>query len=38
MIETIDATPKINGAGDGQMVRAIVEKIVESTLSDPNAC
>ncbi|KZN84063.1 Geranylgeranyl pyrophosphate synthase [Penicillium chrysogenum] len=38
LIETIDATPKINGAGDGQMVRAIVEKIVESTLSDPNAC
>ncbi|KAI2728144.1 hypothetical protein CBS147354_2677 [Penicillium roqueforti] len=37
LIETIDATPKINGAGDGQMVRAIVEKIVESTLSDPNA-
>ncbi|CAI7573773.1 unnamed protein product [Penicillium glandicola] len=37
LIEKIDATPKINGAGDGQMVRAIVEKIVESTLSDPNA-
>lgn len=38
LIEMIDATPKINGAGDGQMVRAIVEKIVESTLSDLNAC
>jgi geranylgeranyl diphosphate synthase type 3 len=37
LIEMIDATPRINGAGDGQMVRAIMEKIVESTLSDPSA-
>ncbi|EKV06240.1 Geranylgeranyl pyrophosphate synthetase, putative [Penicillium digitatum] len=37
LIEKIDAMPKIDGAGDGQMVRAIVEKIVESTLSDSNA-
>jgi geranylgeranyl diphosphate synthase type 3 len=34
LIETIDATPRINGAGDGSMVRAIVDKIVETTLSD----
>ncbi|KAJ5985904.1 hypothetical protein N7522_013100 [Penicillium canescens] len=37
LIEAIDETPRVNGAGDGQMVRAIVDKIVESTLSDPSA-
>ncbi|KAJ5481921.1 hypothetical protein N7475_000733 [Penicillium sp. IBT 31633x] len=37
LIESMDAAPEINGAGDGQMVRAIVEKIVESTLSDSSA-
>ncbi|OQD78481.1 hypothetical protein PENDEC_c001G01546 [Penicillium decumbens] len=34
LIEMIDATPRINGAGDGQMVRAVLHKIIESTLSD----
>jgi geranylgeranyl diphosphate synthase type 3 len=34
LIEAIDATPQINGAGDGSIVRAIVDKIVETTLSD----
>ncbi|KAJ5301355.1 hypothetical protein PENANT_c023G04803 [Penicillium antarcticum] len=37
LIEAIDETPRINGAGDGQLVRAIVDKIVESTLADPSA-
>lgn len=34
LIEMIDASPRINGAGDGQMVRAVLHKIVETTLSD----
>ncbi|KAJ5771328.1 uncharacterized protein N7511_003379 [Penicillium nucicola] len=37
LIEAIDETPRINGAGDGQLVRAIVDKIVEYTLADPSA-
>jgi geranylgeranyl diphosphate synthase type 3 len=37
LIEAIDETPRVNGAGDGQMVRAIMDKIVQSTLADPNA-
>ncbi|KAJ5082455.1 hypothetical protein N7532_011498 [Penicillium argentinense] len=34
LIEMIDATPQINNAGDGEMVRAVLYKIVDSTLSD----
>ncbi|KAJ5682484.1 hypothetical protein N7462_005649 [Penicillium macrosclerotiorum] len=34
LIEMIDATPRINGAGDGDMVRAVLQKIVDTTLSD----
>lgn len=37
LIELIDATPRINGAGDGEMVRAVLHKIVDSTLSDESA-
>ncbi|CAI7674226.1 unnamed protein product [Penicillium manginii] len=37
LIELIDATPRINGAGDGEMVRAVLNKIVDSTLSDESA-
>lgn len=37
LIEMIDATPRINGAGDGSMVRAVLQKIVETTLSDEAA-
>ncbi|KAJ5161622.1 hypothetical protein N7492_007014 [Penicillium capsulatum] len=37
LIETIDATPRINGAGDGEMVRVVLNKIVDTTLSDDNA-
>lgn len=34
LIEAIDATPRINGAGNGEMVRAVLNKIVETTLSN----
>jgi geranylgeranyl diphosphate synthase type 3 len=37
LIEMIDATPRINGAGDGTLVRAVLHKIVETTLSDDAA-
>jgi geranylgeranyl diphosphate synthase type 3 len=37
LIEMIDATPRINGAGDGELVRAVLNKIVDSTLSDEKA-
>nr|AAK11525.2 geranylgeranyl pyrophosphate synthase [Penicillium paxilli] len=37
LIEAIDAAPLINGAGDGEMVRAVLHKIVDSTLSDEGA-
>lgn len=37
LIEMIDTTPRINGAGDGEMVRAVLHKIVDSTLSDEGA-
>ncbi|CAI7632994.1 unnamed protein product [Penicillium bialowiezense] len=38
LIDAIDASPTANGAseGDGTMVRAIVEKIVQTTLTDPS--
>lgn len=32
LIDEIDATPSINGAGDGSLVRAVLNKIVNSTL------
>ncbi|KAJ6109313.1 Terpenoid synthase [Penicillium sp. IBT 16267x] len=32
LIDEIDATPNTNGAGDGSMVRAVLNKIVNSTL------
>ncbi|KAJ5752842.1 hypothetical protein N7520_009759 [Penicillium odoratum] len=32
LIDAIDATPGSNGAGDGSMVRAVLNKIVNSTL------
>lgn len=34
LIEMIDSAPQINGAGDGQLVCAILDKLVESTLSE----
>ncbi|CEO59444.1 Putative Geranylgeranyl diphosphate synthase [Penicillium brasilianum] len=37
LIEMIDATPRINGAGDGELVRAVLNKIVDSTLSSDEA-
>lgn len=37
LIEIIDATPHINGAGDGELVRAVLRKIVDTTLSDEAA-
>lgn len=37
LIEMIDATPRINGAGDGELVRVVLNKIVNSTLSDETA-
>ncbi|KAJ5578296.1 uncharacterized protein N7459_007260 [Penicillium hispanicum] len=37
LIEMIDATPRINGAGDGSMVRAVLNKIVDTTLSEETA-
>ncbi|KAF7712122.1 Geranylgeranyl pyrophosphate synthase [Penicillium ucsense] len=33
LIQVIDSTPKVNGAGDGHMVRAVLDKIVNTTLS-----
>ncbi|EPS25217.1 Geranylgeranyl pyrophosphate synthase [Penicillium oxalicum] len=33
LIEVIDSTPKVNGAGDGEMIRAVLNKIVTTTLS-----
>lgn len=36
LIEAIDATPRINGAGDGEMVRSVLKKIVDTTLSGEN--
>ncbi|OQE23871.1 hypothetical protein PENSTE_c008G09374 [Penicillium steckii] len=37
LVEAIDASPRVNGAGDGEMVRAVLHKIVDSTLSDEAA-
>ena len=37
LVEAIDASPRVNGAGDGEMVRAVLHKIVDSTLSDETA-
>ncbi|CAL5871702.1 uncharacterized protein PFLUO_LOCUS5955 [Penicillium psychrofluorescens] len=35
LIEGIDSTPRINGAGDGQLVRVMLEKIASTTLVEP---
>lgn len=37
LIDSIDATPRINGAGDGTMIRAVLLKIVKSTLGEESA-
>ena len=37
LIDSIDATPRINGAGDGTMIRAVLLKIVKSTLGEDSA-
>ena len=36
LIEMIDATPRVNGAGDGTMVRAVLNKIVNTIFLEEN--
>ncbi|KAJ5291689.1 hypothetical protein N7478_000940 [Penicillium angulare] len=37
LIDAINATPTINGAGDGSMVRAVLLKIVKTTVGEENS-
>ncbi|KAJ5901949.1 hypothetical protein N7495_002477 [Penicillium taxi] len=34
LIDSIDATPRVNGAGDGTLVRLVLNRIVDSTLGE----
>lgn len=37
LIDAINATPTVNGAGDGSMVRAVLLKIVKTTVGEENS-